>query len=139
MMFQEPYGTLKLPCFEEYDRFAMIAVSEAVSNICDVYLCLTWIVFQNNYSYYALLDSQKIIAPVPTGFYVEVPYYHGFKYVAFKAQGSSQVKINLKPNIILICASIFKAFLNATMPNLLHLSFECHLLDLKVASAKLCS
>ena len=39
-MFQEPYGTLKLPCFEEYDRFAMIAVSEAVSNICGVYLCL---------------------------------------------------------------------------------------------------
>ena len=96
MMFQEPYGTLKLPCFEEYNQFAMIAVSEAVSNICGVYLCLNWIVFQKKYSHYALLDSQKITSPVFTGFYVEVPYYHGFEYVAFKAQDSSQVEFDTK-------------------------------------------
>ena len=95
--------------------------------------------FQNKTSYYALLDSQKIISPVFTGFYVEVPYYHGFKYVAFKAQDSSQVEIDLKPNIILKCALILKAFVSTTMPSLLHLSFERHVLNLKVAYAKLCS
>ena len=54
------------------------------------------ITFQN-VSCYGLLDLNTILSPPTTGQYLEVAYYPGYQYVAYRAEDPQQVasyKIN---------------------------------------------
>ena len=42
-------------------------------------------------SYYGLLDVQSILAPIATGQQVQLPYYPGHHYAAYKASGLKEV------------------------------------------------
>ena len=47
---------------------------------------------------YGLIDSQMILSPVPTGQWIEMPYFAGHIYAAYKAIETKQV------NIYCLCA-----------------------------------
>ena len=51
---------------------------------------------QTTTSFYGLLDEKMILAPVPTGDLVEVPYYPGHCYAAYLGNSTTQVLLVLQ-------------------------------------------
>ena len=93
-----PVSTVFLPCYAGYTQFAMWPAPQLVS-ITILYMFFFnikyskkfhIIVFQN-VSCYGLLDLNTILSPSTTGQYLEVTYYPGYQYVAFRAEDPKQV------------------------------------------------
>ena len=56
--------------------------------VCNILLSIS--IFLQNISCYGLLDIE-VISPVPTGQWLELPYYAGCRYVAYKSSQTNQV------------------------------------------------
>ena len=96
-----PVNTVCLPVFAGYTQFALWPAPQLVSQFYLNHLNISshtvynmgfsyFITFQNH-SCYGLLDVNTILTPIPTGQYVELVYFPGLQYVAYRAGECSQV------------------------------------------------
>ena len=85
---------------------------------------------------YELLDDQKIVSAVPTGQFQELPFFPGFRYVAYRPAESHKVHIHLlspatnKP--ILKCQESIVTYYEAMPESLVYLTHLFHVADIKV-------
>ena len=83
---------VSLPIYEGFNTFVIWSdQQQSVSNYFEVLLGI-FIVVQQDTSYYGLLSTERILAPVNNGRTVTLPYYPGCKYAAIPARNSEEVR-----------------------------------------------
>ena len=90
---------VRLPCFDGYNQFALWPAPQLVSlklgkfvlinSLRKFYIILLFL-FQST-SCYGLLDTSAILSPINTGQYVDLIYYPGYCYAAYKAEDVNKV------------------------------------------------
>ena len=90
---------VRLPCFEGYNQFALwpapqlVSISLGITVLINSLLSIDIILslpFQTS-SCYGLLDTSAILSPINTGQYVDLVYYPGYCYAAYKAKDVNKV------------------------------------------------
>ena len=66
---------VSLPVYEDHNQFSIWPAEQSVT------------------SCYGLISSSPVTAPVATGRVVTVPYYRGYRYVAFQARNKEEVRL----------------------------------------------
>ena len=82
---------VRLPCYDGYTQFALWPSPQLVS-IAKIKNFVQMFYFQN-YSCYGLLDVNPIVTPRKTGQFVDLYFYPGYTYAAYRATENCQVRI----------------------------------------------
>ena len=122
-------STVSLPCYLGFTNIAIWPVAQSVSKVKSNFKFQKCLLTKGT-SYYGLLDVM-MISPSLTGQMVEVPYYPGHCYAAFKGNSSTQVFLTFNISIyqcffyrfkvllstekdLTLCFIIFAAFMSLT-------------------------
>ena len=84
-----PTNIVKLPLYAGFTQFAIWPSSQLVKSD-DIYYCYQLLRIKS-FSCYGLLDTNSIFAPIQTGKVVEVAFYPGCFYTAYRAVNDDQV------------------------------------------------
>ena len=127
---------VRLPCYDGYTQFALWPSPQLVSREEIDYMDIL-IHFQNN-SCYGLLDVNYIVSPIKTGQWVDIYYYPGYTYAAYRATENCQVrKVNPSNSSYLFTFQVPSVTIYDTRPmHLIYHSHEFHVMDLKVKSIR---
>ena len=83
---------VNLPLYKGFDTFAIWPCQQTVSLILGILLPDSIKLFQVS-SCYGLFSINPIMSPVSTGNSVTLPFYPGYKYVAYQSKNVKEVWI----------------------------------------------
>ena len=86
-----PVIRVMLPCYAEYNQFAMWPSPHLVSSREKNYVPFKVFNFQG-ISCYGLLDVSSIVAPMQTGQWLELDLYPGYTYAAYRGTKNQVVE-----------------------------------------------
>ena len=123
-----------LPCYAEYNQFAMWPSPHLVCSKDIINIFFMPINFQG-ISCYGLLDVSSIVSPILTGQWLELDLYPGYTYAAYKGAKNQVVEKFLQlivfNNFFLLQMTSLTVY-DARPESLVYYSHEFHLMDLKV-------
>ena len=96
-------AVISLPCYDGFNQIAVWPASQSVSkssltvkiNLFKLFGCELIIAIFQLASYYGLISTESIVSPLPSGEWMTVYFYPGFRYVAFPARSSEDVRMHL--------------------------------------------